>query len=440
MIVLLGFAGAMTYQAFRIARERDRADREAESAERVATFLTDMLGDVDPQRLGVALMADLQERVARAAVDRGASEREVEQAVEAFRERMRHVNGTDAALRLIDEEILDRAGTTIDGEMNDSPLIAARLRHTLAGTYASLGLPEQGKPHIASALETRQRELGPEHPDTLDSRLLYAGLHPVDRVREYEEVYAARQRVLGPEHPETIEAMATVANIYIAAGRYEESGQLYLEAIELARRVLGDEHLTTFGLEEGLGSLRLYEKRNDEAEQLYRSAYDGYRRLLGDDHRSTVEVLMRLTLAHLAQNRFSDAEALCRQVVESQERILGADHGNTLWSMGLLATSLYGQGRIEEADDLRSKTLEALDAQGWRAAIQMVLYNFASTAEDIGRRDDALDFFRDAVDAGLHPRNIDRSDFPDLLGDPEFEAIVAEAKRRADDDRRPRTD
>lgn len=50
VVLLIGFAAAMTLQARRIARERDRANREAAVSQRVSDFMTDMFKVSDPQR------------------------------------------------------------------------------------------------------------------------------------------------------------------------------------------------------------------------------------------------------------------------------------------------------------------------------------------------------------------------------------------------------
>ena len=47
LIVLIGFSIVMTVQAGRIARERDRANREAATAEQVAEFLVDIFKVAD---------------------------------------------------------------------------------------------------------------------------------------------------------------------------------------------------------------------------------------------------------------------------------------------------------------------------------------------------------------------------------------------------------
>src|SRR5205823_5807933 len=72
MLLLLGFAITMTVQAQRIARERDRASREAEVSGRVKDFLTGLFKVSDPNE------ARGNSITAREILDRGAKQIDTE--------------------------------------------------------------------------------------------------------------------------------------------------------------------------------------------------------------------------------------------------------------------------------------------------------------------------------------------------------------------------
>ncbi len=59
LIMLIAFAVTMTIQAKRIANERDRANREAETSSRIAEFMTGVFDLSDPYRKkGVTVTAE----------------------------------------------------------------------------------------------------------------------------------------------------------------------------------------------------------------------------------------------------------------------------------------------------------------------------------------------------------------------------------------------
>jgi len=73
-------------------------------------------------------------------------------------------------------------------------------------------------------LADRERDLGPDHPDTLNSRshlaVAYQAAGRADEaVALYEQVLADRERVLGPDHPDTVATGDNLADAYRVAGR-----------------------------------------------------------------------------------------------------------------------------------------------------------------------------------------------------------------------------
>ena len=93
------------------------------------------------------------------------------------------VNATDVALRLVDEQILSRAGETIEQELAEEPRIAGRLEDTIGATYLKLGLYEQAERHTKRAVEIREPELG-----DLDKSYGPCRCYPRDKKRAVESI------------------------------------------------------------------------------------------------------------------------------------------------------------------------------------------------------------------------------------------------------------
>jgi serine/threonine protein kinase len=137
-------------------------------------------------------------------------------------------------------------------------------------------------------------------------------------------------------------------------------------------------------------NLGLYE----QACPLLEQAFARRRELRGDDHPETLRSVNDLAILYEDQGRYDEAEPLFLETLETRKRVLGDDHPLTLVS----------------------------------------LYNLACFAATRGKREEALDFLQRALDNGYASDRIcDDPDLASLHGDPEFEAIVAEVKRRIDE-------
>ncbi len=433
---LVVFSFTMAAQAARIARERDRANREAEVSKRVSEFMTGLFQVSDPSE----------------------------------------ARGNTITAR----EILDQGAERIDKELANSPVIQAQLMHTMGLVYRTLGIFEKAELLLARASQVRQRIRGPEHPDTLLTRQ-WLGFVMFQRGRNQEaekllqEVLEAQRRVLGSHQADTARTASSLAAVYQTLGRYEEAEKLMLDALEIRRAVLGAENPESLRSLRNLAGLYSEMKRHDKAEMLLRDALEVLQRLLGPDHPDTLEAmsnlgntyweagrydeaelllrevvettrrvlgpehpgtllaLLRLGNIHNARGHYAEAERVYREVLETRRRVLGPDHIDTLRSMHNLATTLNTMGRYEEAEHLHRAVLEARRRQlGARhPEIASSLYNLACVSALRGNRTQALVWLRQAVESGFRkPEWIPRDpDLQSLHGHPEFERLVSAARK-----------
>jgi non-specific serine/threonine protein kinase/serine/threonine-protein kinase len=362
--LLAGFAVRERIQSRRIAQERDRANQERETANRVSEFLAEMLGAVDPARMGRSMVSDLREQVEAYRRERGAPEQEIASVLVSLDEALVGVNRTDAARRILDREILVPAGKTIENELSEDPLIAAQLRHTIGQTYERLGLFGPAEAHAIRAVEIRREILGKEHPDTLMSvsnlaaAYYYQGRDP-EAERLHRETLDIRRRVMGAQHPDTLASMRNLARACHAQGRYGEAERLYREVLEIQSDILGAEHPDTLRSMNDLAASYHDQGRYEEAERLLRETLDTRRRILGEEHLDTLMSVSNLARTCLAQDRPEEAARLHRETLDIRRRILGEEHPQTLFSMSYLGHVYFGQGRYDEAEPLYLKTYEA---------------------------------------------------------------------------------
>jgi len=398
LLLLVTFAITMALQARRIAKERDRANREAETSKRVSEFMTNMFKVSDPGQ----------------------------------------ARGNSVTAR----EILDKASKEIRAGLSTDPEVQAQMMHVMGGVYDNLGLYPQAQSLFTDAVETRRHVLGAENRKTLQSMSRLSGvLREQGNYAQAEQLQrdalATQLRTLGTEDPDTLDSMSQLASILYSEARYGEAEKYGRTALDSQRRILGAEHASTLWSMDVLASVYSDEGRLADAEKLFAEGLAIRRRVLGPDHPDTLS-LMDGYATTLAQEHHNDeAEKLLRETLSVRSRVLGPDHRDTLMSMNNLANMLFVEARYNEAERLERETLDlqrrVLGPNHPDTA--MSIYNLGGIALHKGKRDEALSLLREAVDHGLAPNialYLEKDpDLEPLHSDPRFTALIAHAKERA---------
>ena len=362
-VVLVAGIVASTVLGLREASQRQAAVAAKNDLQTVVDFQARMLRDVDPSGMGQGLRQDLERRVGEAARLAGGSEAEIDGRLASFHRSLRDVNMTDAALRVLDEDVLGRAATSIDERFGDRPVIEARLRMSLSDTYRDLGFLDEAEIQCRRAREILDRELGPDHLDTLGAGLRLSWIYErqgrtPEAERVARDVFEASRRALGEDHELTTSALNRLAITYDYQGRYDEAFEAFQAVYESFRRSLGDDHLQTIWLLQNVGSVQVRRGRPAEAEPLLADAVARFRRVRGDDHRDTLWAMESHALALHRLGRLEHAEQVASDVETTRRRLLGDEHLETLVAMINLSAVHTSQGRLEEADGRLRNALE----------------------------------------------------------------------------------
>src|SRR5438128_11381688 len=305
LVLLIGFATMMAVQAHRIAKERDRANREAETSKRVSEFMTNMFKVSEPSQ----------------------------------------ARGNSITAR----EILDKASKDIHTGLSKDPEVQAQMMHVMGGVYDNLGLYPQAQSLFTDALQIRRAALGPEHPDTLRSMSRLSGAlreqgHYPEAEKLQRDTLDVQRRVLGPEHSDTLLSMSYLASILYSEARYEEAEKFGRQALDAQRRILGPEHANTLWSMDILASICFDEGRLSDAEKLYQEGLEIRRRVLGPDHPDTLALMDGYATTLAVEHRNVEAEKLLRETLDIRRRVLGPDHRDTMMSMNNLANMLFIEG------------------------------------------------------------------------------------------------
>jgi non-specific serine/threonine protein kinase/serine/threonine-protein kinase len=364
LLTLVVFTISTTVQARRVARERDRANREAAAFKRVADFMVEMFKVSDPGE----------------------------------------ARGNSVTAR----EILDQASKQIDSGLAQDPELQARLLGTMGSVYRELGLYDQAAPLIDRAFENDRRTLGPENPETLRAMLNVVIVRAQQGKYEEAETLGTdllerQRRVLGPDHPDLVRTLNNVALAAWYQGRLDRAEPLFGEALALSRRVRGPEHLDTLGTMNNMGLVYMDEGKLPEAEKMFSDTLEIRRRISGPDHPLVLSAMMNLAMVERLEGRLQEAEKLTRETLDLHRKVSGPDHPDTLQTMRVLALIEEEQTRFPEAEKLMREDLAAYTrALGPDHPETILTRNELANLCDVqGRHAEAVTIYREVLDARL---------------------------------------
>jgi tetratricopeptide (TPR) repeat protein len=325
LIVLVAGVAATAWQAVRATRAERTAEaraREAEleraKAQAVTSFLTQMLGSVDPSR----------------------------------------AQGRDVSVR----EALDAAAAKIEsGAMAKQPEVEVAVRNEIGATYGGLGLYDAAERQLRAAIALESRIGAPPllRADTharLVSVLYGAGKY-ADAQSHAQEALRLRRETLGATHADVASSLDDLGAMILASGDLARAEPLMRESIAIRRKVLSPDDPQ---LAVGLNNLAylIWRKGNlQEAESMFREALSIDRKAFGNEHPEVLTRLLNVAVVLRDEGRPKDAEPLAREAVASRRKVLGPDHPELAAAMDVLAGVLEDQGRNDEAEKVLRQAL-----------------------------------------------------------------------------------
>jgi serine/threonine protein kinase/tetratricopeptide (TPR) repeat protein len=307
--------------------------------------------------------------------------------------------GHDVTLR----RALEAALPFVESSFHDQPLIAARLRMTVAWSFISLGewkiavaqyekaraiylqqlgadapetlrstrdlaagynfLQRYGDAHplLDEALQKMKATLGPDHPDTLSALIAlattYAGLGQVaEALRLREETLALQKAKLGPDDPGTLVSMINLGTSYAASGRHEEALKLNQETLKRLTATHGPHHPPTLLTMANMAGNYAELGRYQDALKLYEATLPLQRVKMGVGSPYTLATMRRLAAVYQVVGRHAEALRLGEEALQQLKEKLGSNHPDTLITMHNLASSYGAVGRGQDALRLNEET------------------------------------------------------------------------------------
>ena len=211
--------------------------------------------------------------------------------------------------------LIEPAVAVIDKRFAGQPLVRAAVQDALCRVLLELGRYAAADRQGKAAWDARRRQLGDDHPDTLQALGNYVnaicseGRH-AEAEQLAKQLWDARRRVLGDDHPDTLRALLIYANAIGGQGRHAEAERLGKQLWAASCRVLGDDDPLTLSALNNYAMVIDSQGRHAEAERLDKQVWDARRRVQGDDHPYTFKALLNDDSTIDAHGRHAAAEQL----------------------------------------------------------------------------------------------------------------------------------
>lgn len=345
LVLLLTALLLVSLSLLEAQRQRDLARAREAELSLLADFQGQMLTALDPAKLGAQLRADL---LAGHAGSGAAPD-------PAFAAALDRAGPTDAARRLLSQQLLAPALALIRSRFAERPLLAAALEDSLVAVQLALGDPTAAQAGNQRALEHRLRALGPLHVDTLKSRaraveLALGSGHADTRLAPAEELIADCDRSLGRDAPLCLRSRSLLAGVLGELGNRAADALALAEQVEAAQSRQSASHAADHL--DTLARVAALQARNAQFE----TAAATWERLVrlrrssdGPQALPTLAARQSAAAALTAIGRADEAVAALRELLAERRQLHGLAHPLTAATMTTLATALTRAGEHESA-------------------------------------------------------------------------------------------
>jgi tetratricopeptide (TPR) repeat protein len=162
-----------------------------------------------------------------------------------------------------------------------------------------------------------------------------------------KELTADFERMLGPDHPDTLNSRNNLAEAYREAAQASKAISLYEKNLAACERQMGLKHPVTLVSRDNLALAYQEAGRASEAISLHEQTLADREQVLGPDHPVTLISRNNLAAAYQEAGRYADAIPLYEHTMTAYEQLLGSDHPSTLASRNALAAARRGVNTIE---------------------------------------------------------------------------------------------
>lgn len=356
-LLLMGFTISTIIQSRALARERDRAQVEAETATQVTQFLVELFDSADPNE-------NQGEPVSVQEILRKGAERIEEDLVDQPEVRstiLAHLGRVHNRLGLLDESsALFLQSLALHQELyGDKSIEAASIQTSIAENLVNRGRFDEADSLLDLSLAVQRAGLHEEHKDIAATLNAKAGVAyhrgAFDQAENYfKESISIWIANKGDTDNQIVIGYSGLAAAQIANKKQVEAELNLLRALEVADSLKITKHIVLAGVLNNLGHLYATQERLEEADSLFVLSLAMRRELFGDQHQIIPVSLNNLAMMRRQMGRLDEAEQFALEGLVLQRRIGGTVVGRAAKNVAAIQLDM---GKYIESE---AHNLEAL--------------------------------------------------------------------------------
>jgi serine/threonine-protein kinase len=317
LIIAIGIIGTIR-QARIIAKERDNANLEAEKANRIKSFLLDMISAPDPMKDG-------------------------------------------SEVKVID--VIQRASGKLKFELADHPQIEAEIRTMIGNTYQNLGIYDPAETELMKAYELNKKLFGEKSKESAMSLknlgLIYHYKGDYKKTEIYYKNSLAMLKSIETEPSfETALVLDTYGTLMTDIGDYEKAEELTKEALMIGEATKGSDDSEVAQIKNNLATSLNYLGKLDEADSLYRESLRVFRKNYGNYHIQVSRVINNLAFISIFKKEHKNAIPLLEESLDIKRTVLGENHPDLILAYSNLGSTYFNVEEYGEAEKFMKASVD----------------------------------------------------------------------------------
>jgi serine/threonine-protein kinase len=369
VLILLAIIGGLVvslWEAQNARHQRDMAERERLKAQRINTFLQDMLGAAAPEVKGYDIkVVDILSEASRHARAEAATQPDVMADV------LLTLGRTYISLGLYAPAV-----ENLEAARDASLKANGELHPTTANSLSCLGLalayqaPTAGGESVSRRAVELQRKLHPEGSGELGVALYALGMNLIAKGQAksaeppLQEAVPLIKRHFGENHGYYMASLTALGAAQERMGKIDSAESLYRRALQVGRDV-GPRYRIFIAQASGYLGTLLSDKGNfAEAEKMLLESQNVYREVLGEGNSNLAAMEASLGWLYLRAGKYDKAESEYRKALALLPKFLPPENNILVSAKALFGLTLTRAGKPEEGEpylrdalEIRKKTL-----------------------------------------------------------------------------------
>jgi hypothetical protein len=144
------------------------------------------------------------------------------------------------------------------------------------------------------------------------------------------QVAAVRERNLGADHPHTLDTRHSIARRMVQRRDFSQAQAEFRAVLAVQQKILGPNHLHTLGTRHSIARTMAALGDHYGAQAEFREVLAARREILGPEHPRTLSTRYEIARTMAALDDHAGAQAEFREVLAAQREVLGPDHPETM--------------------------------------------------------------------------------------------------------------